>query len=62
MSGIPDCAGLLIVCQLYRFSYTRRAGPIVLTAFDVFVVVLFWHKYGLMRYHISTSAFLFNVT
>jgi uncharacterized membrane protein len=43
--------GLFIVYQLYRFSYTRGAGLIVLTVFDILVMGLIWHEYRLMRRH-----------
>lgn len=42
---------LFIVYQLYRFSYTHSAGLIVLTVFDLFVMVLIWHEYRLVRRH-----------
>ncbi|MBN9253188.1 MULTISPECIES: DUF2127 domain-containing protein [unclassified Mesorhizobium] len=42
---------LFIVYQLYRFSYTHSAGLIVLTVFDLFVMVLIWHEYRLVRQH-----------
>jgi uncharacterized membrane protein len=42
---------LFIIYQVYRFSYTRSVGLIVLTAFDLIVMVLIWHEYGLMRRH-----------
>jgi uncharacterized membrane protein len=38
-----------IVYQLYRFSYTYSLGLIVLTIFDVFVIVLIWHEWRLMK-------------
>jgi uncharacterized membrane protein len=41
--------GLFIVYQLYRFSYTHGIGLILLTVFDIFVMVLIWHEYRLMR-------------
>lgn len=43
--------GLFIVYQLYRFSYTRGGGLIVLTIFDVIVMGLIWHEYRLLRRH-----------
>jgi uncharacterized membrane protein len=43
--------GLFIVYQLYRFSYTHGAGLIVLTVFDILVIGLIWHEYGLVRRH-----------
>lgn len=42
---------LFIAYQLYRFSYTHSAGLIVLTVFDLFVMVLIWHEYRLVRRH-----------
>ena len=46
--------GLFIVYQLYRFSYTRGFGLIVLTVFDVVVIGLIWHEYGLVRAHVPS--------
>lgn len=47
--------GLFIVYQLYRFSYTHGIGLIALTVFDIFVMGLIWHEYGLMRRHLPTK-------
>ena len=44
--------GLFIAYQLYRFSYTHGAGLIVLTVFDLVVMWLIWHEYGLVRRHL----------
>ncbi len=44
--------GLFAVYQLYRFTYTHGFGLIVLTIFDVIVMILIWHEYGLMRRHL----------
>ncbi len=44
--------GLFIVYQLYRYSYTRGIGLIVLTVFDVIVMGLIWHEYRLVRRHL----------
>ena len=44
---------LFIVYQLYRYSYTHSLGLIVLTIFDVFVIALIWHEYGLVRRHLK---------
>jgi uncharacterized membrane protein len=41
--------GLFVVYQLYRFSYTHGFGLIALTLFDIVVMGLIWHEYGLMR-------------
>ena len=43
---------LFAVYQLYRFTYTHGFGLIVLTIFDVIVIVLIWHEYGLVRRHL----------
>jgi len=42
---------LFIFYQLYRFLYTRSLGLIVLTVFDLIVMVLIWHEYRLSRRH-----------
>jgi uncharacterized membrane protein len=44
--------GLLIVYQVYRFSYTHSFGLVVLTLFDMIVMILIWHEYGLVRRHV----------
>src|ERR1700736_4740952 len=46
--------GLLIIYPLYRFSYTQGAGLIVLTVFDFIVMGLIWHKYRLVRRHLTS--------
>lgn len=43
--------GGFIVYQLYRYSYTHSAGLIVLTIFDLIVMVLVWHEWRLLRKH-----------
>jgi uncharacterized membrane protein len=43
--------GLFIVYQLYRFTETHGIGLLVLTAFDLLVMVLIWHEYRLVRQH-----------
>ena len=43
---------LFVLYQLYRFSYTHGVGLIVLTLFDIVVMGLIWHEYGLMRRHL----------
>jgi len=40
---------LFIVYQIYRFSYTHSLGLIALTVFDLIVVGLIWHEYGVRR-------------
>ncbi|MDE2227819.1 MAG: DUF2127 domain-containing protein [Alphaproteobacteria bacterium] len=46
--------GLFIVYQLYRFSDTHGFGLIVLTVFDIVVMGLIWHEYGLVRRHLAS--------
>ncbi|TAL79264.1 MAG: DUF2127 domain-containing protein [Burkholderiaceae bacterium] len=41
--------GLFILYQAYRFSYTHSIGLIVLTLFDLVVMVLIWHEYRHLR-------------
>ncbi|MCO6186712.1 DUF2127 domain-containing protein [Rhizobium sp. L1K21] len=41
--------GLFIVYQLYRFSHTHGPMLIALTIFDLFVVLMIWHEYRLVR-------------
>ena len=43
--------GAFIVYQLYRYSYTQSLGLILLTAFDVVVMVLIWHEWRYLRRH-----------
>ncbi len=42
-----------IAYQLYRYSYTHSVGLLILTAFDLFVMVLVWHEWRLLRRHMS---------
>ena len=44
--------GLFIAYQVYRYSYTHSLGLILLTIFDLFVMVLVWHEYRLLRRHL----------
>jgi len=44
--------GLFVVYQLYRFTYTQGVGLILLTIFDVIVMILIWHEYALVRRHL----------
>jgi|SRR5581483_4802160 len=46
---------LFVLYQLYRFSYTHGPGLIALTIFDVIVMMLIWHEYGLIRRHLPTK-------
>jgi uncharacterized membrane protein len=43
--------GAFMAYQLYRYSYTHSAGLLVLTVFDVIVVVLIWHEWRIVRRH-----------
>jgi len=33
-----------IIYQIYRYYYTKSFGIIVLTVFDVIVILLIWHE------------------
>jgi len=45
--------GFFILYQLYRYSYTHGVGLIALTVFDIVVMALIWHEYGLVRRHLQ---------
>ncbi len=45
---------LFIAYQLYRYAFTHGVGLLVLTVFDLFVMVLVWHEYRLVRHHLPT--------
>jgi len=45
--------GLFILYQLYRYSYTHGVGLIALTVFDIVVMALIWHEYGLVWRHLQ---------
>lgn len=47
--------GAFIVYQLYRYSYTGSFGLILLTIFDVIVIVLVWHEWRLLRKHLPVD-------
>ena len=47
--------GLFIAYQLYRFVDTHGIGLLVLTAFDLVVMVLIWHEYRLVRRHLPVE-------
>jgi uncharacterized membrane protein len=38
-----------IIYQLYRFSYTHSPGLMALTVFDLLVMALIWHEWGMRR-------------
>jgi len=44
--------GLFIAYQVYRFALTQSFGLVVLTIFDLIVIVLIWHEYRLIRSHL----------
>jgi uncharacterized membrane protein len=46
--------GAFIAYQLYRYSWTHDVGLIVLSIFDLFVIVLAAHEYRLLRKHLPT--------
>jgi uncharacterized membrane protein len=45
-----------IVYQVYRYSYTGSVGLIVLTVFDLIVMILVWHEWRLLRSHVRRKA------
>jgi uncharacterized membrane protein len=45
--------GAFIAYQLYRYSYTHSFGLILLTAFDLIVMVLVWHEWRHLRKSLS---------
>ena len=47
--------GAFIVYQLYRYSYTQSFGLILLTVFDLIVIVLVWHEWRLLQKHLPVD-------
>ena len=45
--------GGFIAYQLYRYSYTHSVGLLVLTVFDVVVIVLVWHEWRILKAHVA---------
>ena len=45
--------GVFIAYQAYRFTLTHSIGLIVLSMFDLLVIVLIWHEYRLVRRHLA---------
>lgn len=45
--------GLFIIYQLYRFTDTHGIGLIILTIFDLVVMVLIWQEYKVVRQHLT---------
>ncbi len=48
--------GLFIVYQAYRYSYTHSFGLIVLSIFDIFVMILIWHEWRILRSHMAAKS------
>ena len=46
--------GAFIAYQLYRYSWTHDFGLILLSIFDLFVIVLAVHEYRLVKHHLPT--------
>ncbi|MFL6731177.1 MAG: DUF2127 domain-containing protein [Sphingomicrobium sp.] len=44
---------LFIGYQLYRYSYTRDIGLIVITVIDLIVMALAWNEYRLFKHHLQ---------
>lgn len=42
-----------IAYQLYRYSYTHGIGLLVLTVFDVLVIVLVWHEWRVLERNVK---------
>lgn len=42
---------LFIAYQVYRYSFTHSLWLVALTIFDIFVIVLTWHEYKILRTH-----------
>jgi uncharacterized membrane protein len=40
---------LFIIYQMYRFSFTHSVLLILLTVFDIVVIVLTWHEFGVVK-------------
>jgi uncharacterized membrane protein len=45
-----------ILYQSYRFLYTHSYGLVLLTIFDLLVMALIWHEYGLVRRRMMGAA------
>lgn len=43
---------VFIAYQLYRYTYAPSLGLIALSAFDLFVLVLVWHEWHILRDHL----------
>lgn len=47
--------GLFMIYQLYRYTFTHGIGLIILTLFDLAVIVLIWHEYRIVRAHVASE-------
>ena len=47
--------GLFIAYQLYRYSFTHEAALIILSIFDLVVILLAVHEYRLLRRHLPLT-------
>jgi uncharacterized membrane protein len=43
---------LFVIYQLYRMTYAQSIFLIALTLFDVFIIILTWHEYRLVKKHL----------
>jgi uncharacterized membrane protein len=46
---------LFIAYQLYRLTYAYSLTFVLLTLFDIFIIVLTWHEYKLVRKHLPVQ-------
>lgn len=44
-----------IAYQLYRYSFTHSIGLLILTMFDLAVMILVWHEWRLLRRHMPVD-------
>lgn len=42
-----------VTYQLYRYSYTQGAGLLVITVFDILVIVLVWHEWRVLERYLK---------
>ena len=47
---------LFIVYQLIRFAYTHSVFLIILTLFDLLIVLLTWHEFNIVKGHVQKTA------
>ena len=46
---------LFIAYQLYRLTYAYSLTFVLLTLFDIFIIILTWHEYRLVRKHLPVQ-------